>query len=127
MTNETERTLYEKIGGQESVKKAVALFYKKILMDARVSHFFDHTDMRQLYAHQSKFLTFVLGGPNDYEGKNMRDAHKNIVETHNLKESHFDIVAEHLLGTLIDMDVPKDIREEILDIIASTKDDVLNR
>lgn len=127
MASDTKPTLYEQIGGQESIQKAVDLFYKKILMDGRVSHFFDNTDMRRLYAHQSQFLSFALGGPDQYEGRDIREAHKGLIEKHGLEERHFDIVAEHLLSTLVDLDVSPEIREEIMTIVGGTKDAVLNR
>jgi len=126
MPEETQ-TLYEKIGGQDVVNKAVDLFYKKILLDGRVAHFFQHTDMRRLYAHQSQFLSVVLGGSKNYKGRNMRDAHADLVAKQGLEERHFDIVAEHLLATLIDLGVDNDIRNDIMAVVASTKNDVLNR
>ena len=127
MTSDVEPTLYDKIGGKDSIQKAVDLFYKKVLMDGRISHFFDNTDMRRLYAHQSQFLSFALGGPNEYQGRDIREAHKNLVEKHGLEERHFDIVAEHLLATLIDLGITEETRNEIMSIVGSTKDAVLNR
>ena len=127
MTSDVEPTLYDKIGGKDSIQKAVNLFYKKVLMDGRISHFFDNTDMRRLYAHQSQFLSFALGGPNEYQGRDIREAHKNLVEKHGLEERHFDIVAEHLLATLIDLGITEETRNEIMSIVGSTKDAVLNR
>ena len=127
MASEAEPTLYDQIGGKESIQKAVDLFFKKIFMDGRVSHFFDNTDMRRLYAHQSQFLSFALGGPEEYKGRDIREAHKDLVEKHGLEEKHFDIVAEHLLATLVDLGVASKTRQEIISIVASTKGAVLNR
>jgi len=38
-------TLYEEIGGAPAVEAAVEVFYRKVLMDDRIAHFFDDTDM----------------------------------------------------------------------------------
>ncbi|MGB1061385.1 MAG: truncated hemoglobin, partial [Ketobacter sp.] len=38
-------TLYEKIGGEPAVDAAVDLFYKKVLADERIKHFFEGVDM----------------------------------------------------------------------------------
>ena len=52
----------------------------------------------------------------------MREAHKGM----NLTEEHFTAVAEALVGTLNDLDVPQTDIDEIVDIAVSVKDDVLN-
>lgn len=38
-------TLFEKIGGKPAMDAAVPLFYKKVLADDRVKHFFKNTNM----------------------------------------------------------------------------------
>ena len=42
-----KKTLFERVGGQDAVNAAVELFYKKVLSDYRVKHFFDKTDMNK--------------------------------------------------------------------------------
>jgi hemoglobin len=37
--------LFEKIGGEEAVTAAVGIFYKKMLADSKVAHFFKTIDM----------------------------------------------------------------------------------
>lgn len=39
------QTIYEKLGGAPAIEAAVPLFYKKVLADATVNHFFKNTDM----------------------------------------------------------------------------------
>ena len=38
-------TLYEKIGGEKAIDAAVDLFYRKVLADGRIKHFFEGVDM----------------------------------------------------------------------------------
>lgn len=116
-------SLYEKIGGAAAVDAAVDLFYRKVLADSTISHFFDSTDMDDQRAKQKSFLTMVFGGPNDYTGKDMREAHKDL---DGLNESHFGAVAGHLQGTLEELGVATDLINEVMTIAASTHDDVLN-
>lgn len=118
--------LYEAIGGEGAVNAAVDLFYRKVLADERINHFFDTTDMDEQRAKQKSFLTMVFGGPNEYTGKDMRTAHAPLVER-GLEESHFNIVAEHLQATLDELSVPADLTGQVMTLAASTKDDVLNR
>ena len=40
-------SLFKRLGGQAAVNVAVDIFYQKMLMDKRVSRFFDDVDMEQ--------------------------------------------------------------------------------
>lgn len=120
-------TLYDRLGGKPAVEAAVDLFYDKLLADDRVKHFFDGIDMARQRSHQKAFMTYAFGGMQTYEGRSMREAHKKLVEEKGLNEDHFIAVAENLVMTLHELNVPADLIEEVVTIVASTKDDVLNR
>ena len=115
-------SIYEKIGGEAAVNAAVDIFYRKVLMDDRISEFFDTVDMESQHTKQKAFLTMAFGGPNNYSGKDMREAHKHMA----LTETHFNAVAESLVATLKELDVPAEIIDEIVAVCLSVKDDVLN-
>jgi len=63
------------IGGAAAVDAAVDIFYRKVLTDDRISDFFDTVDMEEQHSKQKAFLTMAFGGPNNYTGKDMREAH----------------------------------------------------
>ncbi|WP_349431413.1 group 1 truncated hemoglobin [Methylomarinum sp. Ch1-1] len=119
-------TLYERIGGEAAVNAAVEVFYRKVLEDYRINRFFDKTDMDQQIAKQKAFFTMAFGGPNEYSGKNLRDAHARLVKM-GMDDSHFDAVMEHLGDTLVELNVPEDLIGEAAAIAESTRDDVLGR
>jgi hemoglobin len=77
-------------------------------------------------AKQKAFLTMAFGGPNDYTGKDMRQAHAKLVER-GLDDSHFDAVAGHLSDTLKELEVPSELIDEVMKIAGSTREDVLGR
>jgi hemoglobin len=115
-------SVYEKIGGEAAVNAAVDIFYRKVLGDDRISHFFDTVDMDGQLVKQKAFLTMAFGGPNSYSGQDMRAAHKGM----NLTEEHFTAVAECLTASLEELNVPQESIDEIIGICLSVKDDVLN-
>ena len=119
-------TLYEQLGGQDAINTAVEIFYRKMLGDDRVANFFDDVDMDGQMAKQASFLTMVLGGPNNYTGKDMREGHKHLLEK-GLNDSHVDIVIEHLGATLKELGVDDEKIAEVAAIANSARDDVLNR
>ena len=115
-------SVYERIGGAAAVDAAVDIFYRKVLADDRISEFFDTVDMESQHIKQKAFLTMAFGGPNEYTGKDMREAHKHM----KLTEVHFTAVAENLIATLKELNVPQTDIDEIVGIALSVKDDVLN-
>ncbi len=116
-------SVYEAIGGEAAVDAAVDVFYRKVLSDDRISEFFDTVDMESQHTKQKAFLTMAFGGPNNYTGEDMRNAHKHM----NLTEEHFTAVAENLVASLEELSVPQEHIDSIVGIALSVKDDVLNK
>ncbi len=119
-----QKSLYERIGGEAAVNAAVDVFYRKVLADDRISHFFESVDMEKQSAKQKAFLTFAFGGPVQYSGKDMRLGHAHLVEK-GLNASHFDAVMENLGATLTELGVPADLIGEAAAIAESVRADVL--
>ncbi len=122
-------TLYEQIGGAAAVDLAVDKFYERVLQDDRIKHFFANVDMVKQRAHQKDFLTYAFGGTDKYDGRYMREAHKELVENHGLTTEHFDAVAEDLMITLEELGVSEELRAQVAAIAAAPqhKKDVLNQ
>ena len=116
-------SIYNRLGGQAAIDAAVEIFYKRVLSDKRVNHFFEDVNMKKQRAKQKAFLAAAFGGPVPYKGKDMRKAHASL----DLKESDFNAIAGHLLATLKQLKVDQKLIEEIMAVAGSTKDDVLNR
>lgn len=119
-------SLYDRLGGEGAVNAAVELFYRKVLADGRIAHFFDDVDMEEQIAKQKAFLTMAFGGPNNYTGADMRNAHKRLVDK-GLNDSHVDAVIENLNYTLRDLGVPETMVKEVANLANSVRNDVLNR
>jgi hemoglobin len=119
-------TLYERLGGEAAVDKAVDIFYRKVLSDERVNDFFDTVDMDKQAAKQKAFLTMVFGGPNSYSGLDMRQGHKHLV-ARGLNDSHVDTIIELLGGTLKELGATDADIAEVAALANSVRDDVLDR
>lgn len=119
-------SLYERLGGAPAFRAAVDDFYRRMLLDPRVSSFFDDVDMEGQIAKQRAFLTFVTGGPAEYTGLQMRAAHAKLVER-GLNDTHVDAVIEHLGATLTELGAaPSDVAE-VATLAESVRADVLGR
>ena len=119
---EKTQSLFERIGGKNAVNAAVEIFYTKVQADESINHFFAKTEMQAQTGKMKAFLSYAFGAPMDaYTGKNMRDAHAHM----NIKVEHFNAVAGHLVDTLKELNVPKNLIDEVVAIALSTKKDVL--
>lgn len=119
-------SIYEQLGGAAAIDKAVDIFYRRMLSDDRVASFFDGIDMDRQAAKQKAFLTMVLGGPNQYTGKDMREGHKHLV-SRGLSDVHVDVVIEHLGATLRELGANADQIAQVAALANSVRDDVLSR
>lgn len=120
-------SVYERLGGEAGVMAAVAVFYGKVTEDDRVSRFFSEVDMKAQARKQVAFMSRAFGGPEEHHGKPLRAAHQKLVDEDGLNDGHFDAIAEILDATLVEMGVDGDTRSEVLEIVASTRDEVLCR
>jgi hemoglobin len=117
-----EENLYEKVGGEEAIAKVVDYFYSElVLKDDTVNHFFKETDMEKQRRHQSKFISFALGGPNQYSGQSMAKAHEGM----NLQPEHFSAIVKHLHDALAHFGVNERDIDTALTKVASLRDDIL--
>ena len=123
---ESNKTLYEKLGGEAAVNVAVDIFYRNVLSDYRINRFFDNVDMEQQMAKQKAFLIMAFGGPNNYTGVDMRQAHKRLVKM-GLNDFHFDVVVENLVATLKELNVPENLIAEVGTLCETTRNDVLGK
>jgi hemoglobin len=119
-------SLYEQLGGQAAVEAAVDSFYRKVLADDRVSHFFEDTDMERQIAKQKAFLTMAFGGPHNYSGRDMRAAHAPLVQK-GLNDEHVNAIIELLGATLRELGVSEELIGQVAGIAESTRKDVLSQ
>jgi hemoglobin len=114
-------TLYERLGGRESIEAVVGRFYEHVMADDLVNHYFEDTDMQRQIGHQTQFISSVTGGPVEYTGEDMRAAHAGM----GITEVEFTAIAEHLDTALKEFNVPENDREDVLDEIASYEDAII--
>ncbi|WP_122089481.1 group I truncated hemoglobin [Halalkalicoccus subterraneus] len=116
-----EQTLYDRLGGEDSIEAVVKQFYGYVMDDDLVNGYFEDVDMQQQVAHQTQFISSVTGGPVEYTGADMRAAHEGM----GITTEEFDAIAKHLDTALKDFDVPETEREAVLDEVASYEDDIV--
>ncbi|WP_129113446.1 group I truncated hemoglobin [Halegenticoccus tardaugens] len=116
-------SMYSEIGGREAIEAVVEDFYDKVLADERLAGYFEDHDMESLYAHQVQFISAVAGGPVQYSGADMREAHDHM----DIDQSDFDAVAEYLESALVENGVGDQNVDAIMAEVAALEEPVLGR
>jgi hemoglobin len=119
------QSLYERIGGETAVMAAVDLFYEKVLANTLTRPFFEALDMDAQVRKQIAFMTWALGGPNAYSGRDLTTAHAHLVRAKGLGDAHFDAVAVSLEATLLELGVERALVDEVLSVVGKTRSSVL--
>lgn len=119
--SETAVSDYEAVGGGPAVKVVVDDFYQRVLADPELTHYFDGIDMIRLKRHQALLVGQVLGGPAEYDGRSLQEAHHGLGVT----KPHFDRVVGHLAGALKDAGVPDDILGRAGAAVVATEPDIV--
>jgi truncated hemoglobin YjbI len=119
--------LYDRVGGDKAMEIATDLFYRKVLKDDMVGHFFEDVDMEGMRLKQKSFLSMAFGGPYQYTGRDLRVVHRPLKEKFGLTDEHFDRVASIFIETLVELNISEKEKQEMIEVIGSTRDDVLNR
>ena len=114
-------SLFEKYGGFATVSKVVNELYDSLEANDITAPYFENSDIRALMDHQVKFLSQVLGGPQQYTGKAMSAAHTGM----RISEAAFFEVAGTVKEILEDNGVEDEDVGTIIGMLASLKDDIV--
>ena len=117
--------LYDLIGGREAVYAATESFYTKVFADDTLRPFFKSTDMTQLRARQSMFLSMLFGGKIVYTGKDIHYAHRHAREQ-GLNDGHFDRFITHFGEALREVGVDAAKIARVTKLLESRRTAVLN-
>jgi hemoglobin len=117
--------LYELLGGEATVQAATVRLYEKVMADPSLTPYFKGLGMEAQTKKFVAFMTMATGGPHDYKGADLRTAHERLVRD-GLGDDHFEALLAHLETTLLELGVVPDLIEQMLELVASTRGDVLS-
>jgi hemoglobin len=125
-----EPTLYERLGGIFAIAAVVNNFSDRLVKNPKIAdanpelhewHNGDHhTRMPGLKWGRTWWLATVAGGPFEYTGREMRDAHFDL----KISPEVFDEVSAELANALDDFNVPEREKAEVLAAFAGEKGEV---
>jgi hemoglobin len=112
---------FERIGGAATVRLAVDELYKLILADPELEGYFEAVELPRLKSHMVDLLTTVLGGPDQYTGRELADSHRGL----GITEEHYRMVGDHLIGILRGAGAPDDVVTSVGETLAAVSDQII--
>ncbi|MBR0854129.1 pyridoxamine 5'-phosphate oxidase family protein [Bradyrhizobium liaoningense] len=110
---------YDRIGGDKAMDIVVDLFRRKLLEDDLVRRLFDDVDMAAQRLIPKSFLAMAFGGPQQYSGV-------ELIGKVGLDAQHFDRVSAILKEVLEELKIGAAEVEEVMQIIETTREVILN-
>ena len=114
-------TLFEKIGGAESVEQLVTAFYQRVLADPLISHFFADTEIEKLKRMQIAFFSIALGGGEPDTMSSLSEVHRG----RGIERQHLTRFTELLIETLEEIGINPDDSKRVYERIALYSGSVL--
>lgn len=121
------KTLYERLGGEASVKAVVDKFIEFVATDPAINSFFAETVAQNrvdaLKMNLVNQIGEASGGPQKYTGKNMVEAHKGM----NIQNADFDALVGDLVKALDFYKVPEQEKSELLGVLGPMRSDIVGK
>jgi hemoglobin len=116
-----EKSLYDRLGGEQAVSAVVDEFAGIVLKDERINKKFAKSDANRLVTNLKAFVCKATGGPCEYKGKDMKASHKNMGAT----DGEFNALVEDLVKALDKFNVPDKEKKELLGALGPLKGDIV--
>jgi len=123
----TEQSLYERIGGVNAIAVVVDRFSNEIVKNPKLNinpalkEWNETGKLPGLKFMRTLWICAVAGGPFQYTGKDLGEAHEDL----HITSEEFDEVGAEIDRALNRFDVPEREKQEVLAAIASKKAEVV--
>jgi len=115
------RSLYDRLGGKTVISAVIDQFVVNVVADTRINARFATTDIPKLKGHLIDQVCMATGGPCTYSGRDMRTTHAGM----KISNADFRALVEDLTRALDRFKVSANEREELLDLLAPMKKDIV--
>jgi hemoglobin len=119
-------SLYKRLGGREGIRGVVDEFVAAVVADPRVNARFKNlkpADVERVKTNASDQVCAAAGGPCSYLGKEMKAAHQGMKIT----EAEWNATVEDLVKALDKKNVTKADQQELLNLLAPMKADIVGQ
>lgn len=114
-------TLYDRLGGESGVATLVDRIVDLHLENPTVSTRFENSDVDRARAKAKEFFAAGAGGPHEYTGKSMPEAHRGM----NINEEEYIAVVDDMMKAMDQLGYEQRERDDVLSIAYSLKGDII--
>ncbi len=124
---ETPMTLWYRLGGEAKVQSIVADFFKTVAADPKVNvsrdgkFTLDEAGLEHAQSQLVRFLSSIGGGPLEYTGKNMKDAHRGM----GITNSEYDAAGKHFKKALEKNGENPEVVAEVMKALEGLRKDIV--
>jgi hemoglobin len=122
-----QASLYERLGGAYSIAAVVDDFIERLLVNdtlnanPAIKEARSRVPKAGLKFHVAALVCEVSGGPCKYTGRTMKDSHQHL----NIAQAEWEAMTADFKATLDTFRVPQREQEELIAIVASTRNDIV--
>lgn len=120
----SEPTLYQRLGGYDAIAAVCADLITRLRADAQLARFWANRGedgIKREYQLLVDFLCNAAGGPMYYTGRDMKLSHQGM----RISAGDWDVFMGHLNATLDHFAVPAAERDDVVNFVQSTRNDMV--
>ncbi|KAF4729376.1 hypothetical protein FOZ63_006307, partial [Perkinsus olseni] len=115
--------LYRRLGEAEGIKTFMDRVYELVVNDHRLKTYFADKDVEKVKNSQLVWITEALGGPKTWQGKDLKEVHRDL----GVNDYLFDCFIMNCQKALNGLGVEEDVMDEVLVSLEPARDGVLCR
>lgn len=105
-----DAALFETFGGEAGVTSLANDLIDRALVDPRIQHSFDDSNIKRVKRELASQFCELLGGPCVYKGRDMKEAHQKLMIT----DAQFNALVEDLQDAMNKLDIPFSAQNQLL-------------
>lgn len=121
----TSPSLYERLGGYDSITGFVDTFFSRVQADSQIGRFWQHRGDDGL-AREKKitadYLAQAMGGKLLYTGRDLRTTHKGM----RISASDWSVFLGHAVVTMEGLGLPRREHEEVYALLSNLEADIVD-
>ena len=118
----TDRSLYERLGGEHKIRSITENIFDNHLNNQKVNARYQDSDRDNVIRIVTEFICAGTGGPQAYTGKDMLTTHRGM----NINETEFLAVVDDIMAALDSNAVGDQEKQEVLMICYSLKEEIMH-
>jgi hemoglobin len=112
----TSESFYARVGGEPAVTEAVERLYRVLLADDRLAPYFTGVNLPRLKGHMVALMSQVLGGPQNYSGRELETAHAGL----GITPEHYSLVGAYLVGILAGLGADDEVLAAVRSVLIAS-------